>query len=96
MKPENSDISQASLDERCSEGFARRRICSPSEQASLGHFLDWATRELGLCSFKVSALQNKLECFEKCFARLMGKFWGMTPISYNCHHMKMIPRETLL
>ena len=23
-------------------------------------------------------MQNKLECFEKCFARLMGKFWGMT------------------
>ncbi|KAI5435228.1 hypothetical protein KIW84_021878 [Lathyrus oleraceus] len=61
-----------------------RRNCSPSEQASLGHFLDWATRELGLCSFKVSALQNKLECFEERLARLMGKFWGMTTRSMPC------------
>ncbi|KAI5437415.1 hypothetical protein KIW84_023506 [Lathyrus oleraceus] len=70
--------SQASLGEWRSKGFARRRSCSPSEHASLGHFLDLAICELGLCSFKVNALSNELECLEKCLAKLTGKFWGMT------------------
>ncbi|KAI5382918.1 hypothetical protein KIW84_070360 [Lathyrus oleraceus] len=60
MKPGIFWYSQASLGEYCSEGFARRRICSPSEHASLGHFLDLAICELGLGSFKVNALENKL------------------------------------
>ena len=67
------------------EVFARRRNCSPSEQAILSHFLDFATCGPGLCSFKINALKNELECLEKCLARLTGKFWGMTaaPVQYS-------------
>ncbi|KAI5392493.1 hypothetical protein KIW84_077045 [Lathyrus oleraceus] len=66
MKPRIFWYSQASLGEWRSEGFARRRSCSPSEHASLSHFLDLAICVLGLGSFKINALKNKLECLEKC------------------------------
>ena len=62
MKPRIFWYSQASLGEWRSEGFARRRNCSPSEQTSSGHFLDFVICVLGPCSFKINALKNKLEC----------------------------------
>ena len=85
MKPRIFWYSQVSLGEWHSEGFARRRNCSPSEQASLGHFLDWAYCELGFRPLKTSALQNKSEYLEKRFIRLVGEFWGMTvaPVQYS-------------
>ena len=64
MKPRIFWYSQTLLGEWYSEGFARRRFCSPSEQASLGHFLDFSICVLGLCSFKINALKKKLECLK--------------------------------
>ena len=85
MKPRIFWYSQASLGEWRSEGFARRRSCSPSEHASLGHFLDLAICVLGIGSLKINVLENKLECLEKCLVILTGKFWGMTaaPVQYS-------------
>ena len=47
--------SERSLGERVANVTFARRACS--EQASLGHFLDWAIRELGLRSFEISVIK---------------------------------------